>query len=192
MRPPAVDSCFEVAFWLLDRALDDGEYLQPQKMHRIMFLCFAYFAAAHHGRKLMPATFVASADGPLEPNIYKAFENDRPFLNIKPLKDEALEVCDSVWRRFGHHSVEKLNKALKSHPPYEAAFNEGPKSEITFDAILAFYGDAFGDGEVRPSDAPAVENVLRPKVMRSQDGKPVSVTKWSVKKLDGVKPANRS
>ena len=36
--PAAVDSAFELAFWFCDRALNDGEYLQPIKMHYLMYL----------------------------------------------------------------------------------------------------------------------------------------------------------
>jgi len=70
MLKPAIDSCFDVVFWLLDRALDDGEYLQPQKLHRLMFLAQAYFASAWHGEKLMPAVFVIGPEGPIEPTIF--------------------------------------------------------------------------------------------------------------------------
>ena len=59
MRPTAVESCFEIAFWFLDRALNDGEYLQPPKLQRLMYLAQAYFAVVQNGAKLMPATFVA-------------------------------------------------------------------------------------------------------------------------------------
>ena len=56
-----------MAFWFLDRAQSDGEYLQPQKLQRLMFLAYAYYGVLQHGAKLMPATFVATADGPSRP-----------------------------------------------------------------------------------------------------------------------------
>ena len=69
MRPTAVESCFEIACWFLDRALNDGEYLQPQKLQRLMYLAQAYFGVVQNGAKLMPATFIAAPDGPLEPTV---------------------------------------------------------------------------------------------------------------------------
>ena len=63
MRPTAVESGFEAAFWFLERALNDGEALQPQKLQRLLFLAQAYFGVAHAGAKLMPGIFVAAEDG---------------------------------------------------------------------------------------------------------------------------------
>ncbi len=60
MRPTAVESGFEAAFWFLERALNDGEALQLQKLQRLLFLAQAYFGVAHAGAKLMPGIFVAA------------------------------------------------------------------------------------------------------------------------------------
>ncbi len=131
MHKPAVDSCFDVAFWLLDRALDDGEYLQPQKMHRLLYLAQAYYASAKHGAKLMPAVFVIGPEGPVEPNVYRAMERrGRPMVDtIKPDED-AVHVLDSVWRQFGAKSVERLNTAIKTILPLwkPANWGKGRKS----------------------------------------------------------------
>ena len=58
MPASAVSSTFDVVVWFTDRALNDGEYLQPTKLHRLMYLAQGYFAVAYRGEKLMPATFV--------------------------------------------------------------------------------------------------------------------------------------
>ena len=111
MLKPAVDSCFDVAFWLLDPALDDGEYLQPQKMHRLMFLSQAYYASARHGEKLMPASFVIGPEGPIEPKVFKAMERGCPMANNSSLEEHVEHVLDSLWRQFGSKSVERLTKS---------------------------------------------------------------------------------
>lgn len=45
-KPVRFEGGFDVVFWLLDGALDDGEYLQTQKLYRLMFLAQAYLASA--------------------------------------------------------------------------------------------------------------------------------------------------
>lgn len=190
MLKPAVDSCFDVAFWLLDRALDEGEYLQPQKLHRLMFLAQAYFASARHGAKLMPAVFVAGPEGPIEPTVYRAMERGRPMVDTISPQDEALHVLDSVWRQFGSKSVERLNATIKNHPPVVEAKENGPGTEITFDSMVAFYVKTLGQqSRIRKedeafADAPPPERVLRPKIMRSHTGKPVAVNRWSPRRID--------
>jgi uncharacterized phage-associated protein len=107
----AVDSCFDVAFWLLDRTLDDGEYLQPQKMHRLMFLSKAYYASARYDEKLMPASFIIGPEGPIEPTVFRAIERGRPMADTSSLEEHVEHVLDSVWRQFGSKSVERLTKS---------------------------------------------------------------------------------
>ena len=193
MHKPAVDSCFDVAFWLLDRALDEGEYLQPQKMHRLLFLAQAYYAAARYGAKLMPACFVVGPDGPIEPTVFRAMERGRPMVDSTPLEEEEAHVLDSVWRQFGSKSVERLNGAINNHPPVHAATEAGEGTEISFESIVEFYVRALTTGQVGQksksaeiaADAPTADKVMRPKVMRSHTGKPVNVKGWSPRRVKG-------
>jgi uncharacterized phage-associated protein len=197
MMPTAVETCFEAAFWFLDRALNDGEHLQPQKMQRLLFLAQAYYGVAHNGQKLMPATFVALDEGPLEPTLYRAFARGKPIVDLSPVEEKPQHLMDSIWRQFGALSADRLTKLVKRHPPYIAAFEAGPMTEISFAAMVAFYGD---QGLVRrksaePSpfenqagnnggfDAPGIERVMRPKVARNHDGKPVNVKAWMPKRV---------
>jgi uncharacterized phage-associated protein len=184
MASAAVDSSFDVAYWFVDRALNDNEYIQPQKLHRLMFLSQAYFAVAYHGRPLMPAVFVAEALGPIEPSVFRACSIQRPPIETVPLSEAVNQFLDSVWRRFGSQSADSLSRLVNSHPPYAEALQKGPRSEITLAAMIKFYGRKNAATEpVRGSafEAPAIEQVLRPKVMVSQTGKPVSVKKWMPK-----------
>jgi uncharacterized phage-associated protein len=187
MRPTAVESSFEVACWFLDRAMDDGEYLQPQKLHRLMFLAQAYYGVLQGGAKLMPATFVAGDEGPVEPTIYRAFARGRPAVDLNPIDELPRHILDSIWRQFGAHSVDHLNKLIKRHPPYADAYAATPSAEILFDVMVDFYGT---QGLTRKpnmpvaNDAPTASKVLRPKVMRSHSGKPVTAHRWMPKRAD--------
>lgn len=190
MKPPVCDSPFDVASWLMDRAMEDGEYLQPQKLHRIMYLAQAYYAAATGGQKLMPAVFVTSTFGPIEPCTFRAFENGRPDVQLRPIPESQKHFLDSVWRRFGSHTVDYLNRMIADHSPYLEAQMQGQRGEISIESMVTFYGrrrpadepETLGIGRRTP---PAVEQVLRPRVMRSHKGKPVNVHPWMPKKRLG-------
>jgi len=187
MRPPAVESCFEAAFWFLDRALNDGEYMQPQKLHRLLYLAQAYFGVLQGGAKLMPATFVAAEEGPLEPTLYKAFARGRPMIDQVPVEEVPRHVMDSIWRQFGPHSIDHLNKLVKRHPPYADALAVGPGTEIAFETMVEFYGTQGltrkSKGGAAATDAPNADKVLRPKLMRSHTGKPVNAVRWKPRKV---------
>jgi len=184
---PLTDSAFDAAFWLLDRALDDNEYLNPRKLHRLLYLAQAYFAVANAGHRLMPATFVADPDGPLEPTLFRAFAYSRPRIDLQPIPDTGKTLLDSIWRRFGAHSTDHLTKALKRHQPYADAYAKAPRTEIEVSAMVAFYGGKVradqGIGALTTHSAPHIEQVLRPRVMRSQSGRPVNVHQWRPKSL---------
>jgi len=49
-----LDSASSAAFWFADKALSRNDYLQPQKLQRLLFLAQACHAALHPGRTLMP------------------------------------------------------------------------------------------------------------------------------------------
>ncbi|MCW9040246.1 MAG: hypothetical protein OQJ76_07085 [Rhodospirillales bacterium] len=169
--PAAVDSSFDVAFWFLDVALDHNEYLQPQKLQRLMFLSQAYYAVAFSGKKLMPCVFVAEEAGPLEPSTFKAFAKGRPDVDVELVMPQQVEMfLDSIWRRFGHHSPDYLNRVCKDNKAYRNARKKGRRAEITAEAM----NKAFA----QPASGPGIEQVMRPKVMRSHTGKPVSVKTW--------------
>jgi len=173
--PAAVESSLDVALWLIDRAIKDSEYLQPQKLQRLMFLAQAYYAATHAGRRLMPAVFVADDVGPIEPNVYRILEAGRPHLEVRRIPDRVQHFLDGVWRRFGPHSTDHLSRLLRSHPPYAEAWQRGRLAEISIEAMAKFYA---ASGRGTEAAAPPVSEVLRSRVLRSQTGKPVAVTQW--------------
>jgi len=181
MASAATPSCFDVAYWFIDRALDDNEYLQPQKLHRLMYLAQAYFAVASGGRLLMPGIFVADPFGPIEPNVFRACAIQRPPIEVAPLGEGVRHFLDSIWGRFGPYSAENLNRQIGNHPPFADALAQGPGTLISLSAMVAFYGKKPAEPRVEAvaSSVPSIDQVLRPRVMRSQSGTPVTVKRWT-------------
>lgn len=169
--PAAVKSAFDIAFWFADRALADNEYLQPQKLQRLLFLSHAYYASISGGRKLMPAVFVADELGPVEPNVYLAFSKRRPDVDIDIFLPEDVEpVLMEIWRRFGRRSSDALTELTKETAAYREAARRGPRAEIAFEAMRRCFSQ---------SDKPAGGRGLASRrLMRTQDGRPVQVKAW--------------
>ena len=179
--PSAVDSVFEVAFWLNDRALNDNEYLQPTKLQYLLFLAQAYYAVAYEGKRLVPAIFVADEMGPIEPSTYAAYVRGRPNLIIDTRLDEdTASFVDSIWRRFGHHSTEYLAKLCKRNPAYRLALKRGRRAEIPLDDIRKSFVTA-----VQKAEAPALTQIVKPKVLRTHDGRPVATAAWKPREVKG-------
>lgn len=189
MKPPVCDSAFDVAFWFIHRASEDNEYLQPQKLQRLLYLAQAYYGVAARGQKLMPCVFVTSALGPVEPATWRAFEHGAPDIAFLPVPATQKHFLDSLWRRFGSHSVDYLTKMTVNHPPYQEALQAGKRAEISYASMMKYYGrkPAAGDTGDRIA-APGIDNVMRPQVMRSHKGRPVSVHRWAPTKVAPKKP----
>ncbi len=49
----------------------------------------------------MPATFLASELGPLEPSVFHVFDGPLPKLKASPLKSEIMVFLDGLWARYG-------------------------------------------------------------------------------------------
>jgi len=169
--PAAVKTAFDVAFYFADMALKDNEYLQPQKLQRLLFISQAYYSVAFNGHKLMPAVFIADEMGPIEPNIYTAFSKGRPDVDADLfLPQEVQSFLDNIWRRFGHYSAERLTKMTKETTAYKHAIMRGYRAEIPLDAMRVSF--------VRAEQTPSVDRIVKPKVMRTQSGRAVTVKAW--------------
>jgi len=169
--PADINNAFDIAFWFLDTAEAQHEYLQPQKLQRLMFIAQAYYAVAFQGRKLMPAVFVADELGPIEANVYVALSKGRADIDTELfLPIEVEDFLSAIWRRFGHFTPERLNRLTNETTAYKHARARGARAEITIDAMRL----SFARAEV----APAAEQVVKPKVYRTQTGKPVQVSAW--------------
>lgn len=179
--PADVKTAFDIAFWFADTALNENEYMQPQKLQRLLFISQAYYSVAYPKRKLMPAVFVADEMGPVEPNVYMAFSKGRPDADVEIfLPHEVDAFLSSIWRQFGHYSIERLNEITNETLAFKQARSKGDRSEISLDMMHM----SFTRGETSPQ----VQQVLKPKVMRTQHGKQVIVKAWN----PGDKPARRS
>ena len=63
-------------------------------------------------------------------------DNGRPALEVDMfMTPEVEEFLYSIWRRFGHHSVDHLTRLTKKTPAYRQAFQRGRRSEIQLQAM---------------------------------------------------------
>ncbi|MEE8392876.1 MAG: hypothetical protein V3R66_00925 [Rhodospirillales bacterium] len=172
--PSAVDSAFDVAFWFADMALNENEYLQPQKMHRLMFLSQAYYAVANDGASLMPAVFVADEMGPIEPTVYTAFAKGRPNVDVNMFMPEKVEIfLEEIWSKFGRQSVEQLMSATKNTVAYRQALKRGRRAQISLDSMRNSFAQNKKQGGLE---------IGKPQIMRNQSGAAVTVKAWVPKK----------
>ena len=166
-----VDSTFDVALWFADKALEQNEYLQPQKLHRLLYLAQGYYAVAFEGSKLMPAVFIAEEMGPMEPNVYRAFAKGRPNIEADNILPDGVEqFLSSIWGRFGRNTSDSLSKMCQESMAFKKALIKGARTEISLKAMLLSFA--------KEKNLPLSSQVKKPKMMRSQTGRSVAVKNW--------------
>ena len=171
---PLVTSSFDIAIWFLERARAADSYLQPRKLHYLLFLAQSHYAAANKAALLMPSVFVMADTGPLEPNIFRALEHGRPKLTEKTLSSDAATFLDAVWLRYGSKDVEWLDEMISDYGKDELVIRKREEDEIPIAAMARIF-------------AKPAESMVEPaRTLRSQAGRAVAVEKW----LPGGKPAS--
>ncbi len=177
MEIPPVDSVFDATEWFLDTALNDGEYLQPMKMQFLLFLAQGYYAALTNGKRFIPAVFLATERGPVEPNSYRLYDSERPVLSTRKMNRVTDSFLKTIWGRFGAYTPDYIYRLIATHSPYVEAFASGDKTEISLASMTDFYaGRAEKDERLKKAEFGGT------RIMRSQTGKAVAVKKWIPRK----------
>ena len=66
---------------------------------------------------------------------------------------------------------------------YRQAYKQGRRTEIVFEAMRLSFA--------RGAEAPALDQVIKPKVLRTQSGRPVAVKAWDPLAKSAAKPPGR-
>ena len=85
--------------------------------------------------------------------------------------------------RFGNQSADRLTRLTKETIAYRQALKQGRRTEIAFEAMRQSFA--------RGMEAPALDQVVKPKVMRTQSGRQVAVKAWNPLAMSAAKPPGR-
>jgi len=140
MAGPTIRSTLDVAIWFLERAESAGDTLNPGKMHCLLYLAQARYAAQTNGFKLMPATFLATGMGPLEPTIYHIFENGKPDLKAVFPTGRVETFLHEIWETYGGRDVQDMRKRIEGDAAYSQSLSKGRNTEVNIDAMCLAYG----------------------------------------------------
>lgn len=150
-----VRSPLDVAFWFLGRGDSIGAPLDAIALQSLLYLAQVRWAAASHGEKLMPATFLATDSGPIEPTLYHVFRSGPPPPEFRDPHAEIVAFLDDVWERFGRLPAKDLADIVRADPSFQSARAQGANEEIVFTAAPA---------------APAAQPGGQPPVLATKDG----------------------
>lgn len=139
---PAVSSTFDVVHWFFECAKRDRVFVSPLKIQRLIYLAQAYFAGETSGGALMPAMFVVSEVGPLEPNLHRILEHGQPTVSVHAIPEHVDEFLSGIWRSYGPRPIDALNRLVMQDPALKEAETGGVMSEISLTVMQRHYGAA--------------------------------------------------
>jgi hypothetical protein len=63
----------------------------------------------------MPSVFVIGEAGPLDPNLFRIFENGRPNVPETVMDEEVLVFLDAIWRRYRDVDPLKMDRLISRY-----------------------------------------------------------------------------
>ncbi|MBL27156.1 MAG: hypothetical protein CMM50_06355 [Rhodospirillaceae bacterium] len=169
--PTAVPSAFDVAYWFLDQAQRENLIIPPLKLQRLLFLAQAYFAASTRGEKLMPAIFVSSEVGPIEPNVHRTFAAGVTTIETIVPRPPIVDFLKGVWQAFGHQSEQALDDLVLRSKPVAQAMGT-PNTEISTATM-------FNHFSLEKSGPRVIPKGEQPRgAIGDEDGTPVRIPKY--------------
>ena len=109
----------------------------------------------------MPATFLATDLGPIEPNIYYLFEAGAPQVRMDDPPGAIEEFLMGLWDHYGKRDYDELLRTIRDDGAFALAYKRGADTEITVELMGTGYGGEGGgtDGPVQGGAKPAAERV---------------------------------
>jgi len=148
-QPPASRSTLDIAWWFQARCESAGEALSARRMHYLLYLTQAHYVAEHRGQKIMPATFLATQLGPVEPNIHQLFEGGRFVLEANDPPRMVEDYLVEIWNRFGKKTLKQLEGLVERDGAWRPVFRKGALLEIPAELLYRAYG---GGADAVPLD----------------------------------------
>lgn len=190
---PAIRSTFDIVAWFKSRAAADETVLMPSALIKMLYLSQAIYAAENDKVKMMPATFLATDVGPIEPDLFLSLD----FVEIEdPVvpSDNVEDVLLAVWAVLMTEEEQGLDRLIAVDSALKAATERARNSEILIDEMASAYPagiatlrdktsvNRFPDGSSYKTPHPSLDAAPTEdqEVRFTADGR--SVTRWTPKR----------
>ena len=139
-QQPAARTSLDVAFWFKVRSDSAGQKLSQRKLQCLLYISQGLYAAKHRGRKLMPATFLTTDSGPVEPNLYQIFREGGFTVSGAELPIAVQTYLANVWDVYGGCSADQLREEIVGNGVWKQEQMKGNRLEIPHAIITRSYG----------------------------------------------------
>ena len=195
---PAIRSTFDIVAWFKNRASSDEVILMPSALLKMLYLSQAVYVAENDMAKMMPATFLATDVGPIEPDLYLSMDYVELEDPVTP-DDDVEDVLLAVWDILKSEGEEGIDTVLGVDSAINNAREKSRNSEIDIAEMAKAYPagiasirdkgsvNRFPDGSSFKNEHPSLDAAptADQEVMFTADGR--SVTRWAPKRKISTK-----
>ena len=175
MNIPATDTIFDIGNWFLQKANDEGWFLEYEKLNHLLFLSQIYYAKSNQNNILFPAVFVCDKKGFCDPNFNYIIDYFRANKKTIILPSEISKFLDSIWNKYAEYSIKELNTLIKNTSSYIDNYIPGTTNIVDINEIVGkFYN---------PTQTIQTTNKHKDKKLLISQNGPVIVSKWQPRKL---------
>lgn len=175
MKASTADSVIDVAYWYFDKATENKQFLEDEKLQLLLFLSQIYYARTYNGEILLPSVFFCDENGFYDPNIKKLLSLGRPYMPRAKFDTKVSTFLEEIWEKFGTRNHSELTKLVKNSILYQEEHKKNTKTLVEAKTIvesLNKHSKIFASEEEKNTA----------KVLLSQNG-PVVVSPWKPRKL---------
>jgi hypothetical protein len=130
-------------------------------------LCVGPLRGCLAGTTVDASVFVIDEAGPVDPNLYREFENGGPNVSEMTMDEEVLVFLYAIWPRYRDDDPLKIDRLISRYGNGEEAVEKPDGSEIPVSAMMRMFA--------RESEKPDTGS----KMHRTATGKAVKVTAWT-------------
>lgn len=177
MSAPAINSVLEGADWFFRRAEQDGQYLENDKLHHLLFLAQVHYALANNMNFLIPGLFVCDNQGFSEPNLARILSFGLPLMAAPQFSEQINAFLELIWKKYGAMSVPDLARFIKNSDSYADSYQSGKKNLVSLEEMA----DKFKTS-LNPRSLSRAGTSSKRKILISQNG-PVMVSAWQPRKI---------
>lgn len=134
----------ELAAFLIAYSIKQSCLISNLKLQKLLYFAQCY-ALISENRKLFDEPIEAWAFGPVVPDVYilyKQYGGARilgPARNTEPISKKDRQILIAVFNQFKNWSATDLTQLTLNQRPWQDAYAEGRKNEITISAIKEFF-----------------------------------------------------
>ena len=122
----------------------------------------------------MPSIFVATRNGPIEPNLFVLLETGPAPAGRGPLPASAERCLGEVWRRFAARAPDDLAHLIAADGAFGPALARAERAEIAIEVLTRRYG-ALAQRVEKGIEKPAAPKPAERPAQRSAEPAPPAV-----------------